>query len=172
MNFVGGALLYIIKDEEITFWILLAMVQKFHLENLFVSGVPELHLRTYQFNHYVSNILPELYAHFRVIGLTNGFFTSKWIITVFSWYLHIDSLARVWDGFFMMGWKVIYKVGIAILKMFKEEILKFDIEQMSNFMRDGSRRVKVDVVDLMQQARKIIITDKELLGLEHCFHVE
>jgi len=97
MNFVAGALLYVINDEETTFWMLLAMVQKFHLENLFVSGVPELHLRTYEFNHYVGSILPEIYAHFRRIGLTNGFLTSKWIITVFSCYLHIDALVYVWD---------------------------------------------------------------------------
>jgi hypothetical protein len=67
---------------------------------------------------------------------------------------------------------VIYKVGIAILKMFQEEILKFDIEQMSNFMRDGSRRAKVEVGDLLMEARKIVITDKELAGLEQGFHLE
>lgn len=56
--------------------------------------------------------------------------------------------------------------------MFKEEILKFDIEQMSNFMRDGSRRMKMETLDMMSEAQAIKISDKELKGLETVFHVE
>ena len=103
MNFLAAVLLKTSNTEEIAFWLLLSLMQKWDMENMYVPGVPDLALREYQMNHYMRNLLPDLYSHFRKVGVTNGFFISRWFITLFSTYIELDSLLRIWDCFFLDG---------------------------------------------------------------------
>ena len=61
-------------------------------------------------------MLPDLYNHFRRVGVTNAFFISRWFMTLFAVYLPLETLLPVWDCFFLGGWKVIIKVGISLLR--------------------------------------------------------
>ena len=95
MNFLGAVLLKTVKSEEIAFLLLLGMFKKWDMENMYVPGVPDLSLREYQMDYYLNTIVPDLYSHFRKVGITNGFFISRWFMTLFSTYLPLSTLIKI-----------------------------------------------------------------------------
>ena len=48
--------------------------------------------------------------------MSTDYFTSKWIMTLFSCFLPYEALAPIYDMFMMDGWKAIFRIGIALLR--------------------------------------------------------
>lgn len=142
------------------------------MENLFVSGVPDLHMRVFQVNKCLEKFAPTLYHHFKREGMNNTVFSSKWIMTIFSVNLHVDVLVHVWDLFFLRGWKVVYQVGVALLLEFEQEILALSIEEMASYFRDGSREEGINKHHLLNTAESIKVTKSLLDNLENEFFID
>lgn len=170
MNFLGAVLLKTVKSEETAFLLLLGMMKKWDMENMYVPGVPDLSLREHQMDHYLYTIIPDLYFHFRKVGITNGFFISRWFMTLFSTYLPFDILVRVWDCFFLDGWKVIIKFAIALLREAQSEILQYDLEEISTLLRKKSQHQ--DYRTLLSSSRNVQVTKMELKKIEEQFYIE
>ena len=47
----------------------------------------------------------------------------QWFITVFTYNFHFEFSTRVWDCFLSEGWKVAFRVGLALLKASQRESL-------------------------------------------------
>jgi hypothetical protein len=47
MNFIAGALLAQFQDEGLAFWAFVSMIEALQLENLFIAGIPDMHLRSF-----------------------------------------------------------------------------------------------------------------------------
>lgn len=45
----------------------------------------------------------------------------QWFITVFTYNFHFEFSTRVWDCFLNEGWKVAFRVGLALLKSSQRE---------------------------------------------------
>ena len=172
MNFIGGVLLKVVKNEEVAFWMMLSMIMKFDMENLFMPGVPDLPLREHQINYYIHNMLPDLYSHFRRIGVTSGFFISRWFMTLFAVYLPYHTVLRVWDCFLLDGWKTMIKVGVGILKEIRHQILALDLEDLSNYLRNNLRSQHSDFKRLLKAAHKVHTSSKELKKIEEEYYIE
>jgi ecotropic viral integration site 5 protein len=170
MNFLGAVMLKVCENEEIAFWLLVGMMQKWDMENMYVPGVPDLGLREFQMNHYVNSLMPDLYAHFRNIGVTNAFFISRWFMTLFSTFLPLPAILKVWDCFMLEGWKVILKVGIALLKLIRPIIINFDLEEISTYLRKNMQEISYEKISSICQ--EIKITKKELRKLEELYYME
>lgn len=170
MNFLGAVLLKVVKSEEITFLLLLGMMKKWDMENMYVPGVPDLSLREYQMDYYLNTIIPDLYSHFRKVGITNGFFISRWFMTLFSTYLPLQTLLRVWDCFFLDGWKVIIKFSVALLREIRPIILSLDLEEISTYLR--KRADHSDYKRLLRKSREVRVTKLELKKIEEQFYTE
>lgn len=128
------------------------MLNKFDLESMFVPGMPDLALREYQLNHYLKLHLPNLSTHFRKVGVTNAFFVSRWFMTLYSVYLPYDLLLKVWDCFFIQGWKVLIKVGISLFQSICQDLLDADLDEISMVMRETLRSKCLNIPALMQGA--------------------
>lgn len=50
--------------------------------------------------------------------------TGNWLMTLFNGYLSYKVILTVMDNFFLDGWAAIYRVSIAILKIYEQEFLK------------------------------------------------
>ena len=170
MNFLGAVLLKTVKSEETAFLLLLGMMKKWDMENMYVNGVPDLSLREYQMDYYLNTILPDLYFHFRKVGITNGFFISRWFMTLFSTYLPFQTLVRVWDCFFLDGWKVIIKFSVALLREIRPQILQYELEEISNLLRKNSHHT--DYKFLLAKSRSVQVTKMELKKIEEQFYIE
>ena len=65
MNFIAGMLYLIFKDEEAAFKVLVRMIDKYNLANMFNDDLPLLKVYFYQLERLISMFLPELHAHFK-----------------------------------------------------------------------------------------------------------
>lgn len=170
MNFLGAMLIKVLDNEEISFWMLLAIIKKWDMENMYVPGVPDLPLREFQMNHYINNLFPDLYTHFRKIGVTSGFFISRWFMTIFSTYLSFDVLVKVWDCFLIDGWKAAIKIAITLLKEIRPMVIQFDLDEISKFLRNNLYSITGE--DILKKSSEVHVTKNVLKRLEEQFYMD
>ena len=51
-------------------------------------------------------------------------YATQWFMTLFCVSLPFKAVVRIWDSFFVEGLKIIYRVGLAIIKDNEKAILK------------------------------------------------
>jgi hypothetical protein len=98
-------------------------------------GVPLLKLRVYQFEHLLLKHLPKLHDHFISIHLLPDYFASQWFLTLFAYSASHEVVVRIWDILINEGWKTVFRFGIGTLKLMEKELLSFDLEVMSMFLK-------------------------------------
>ena len=64
--------------------------------------MPGLHLRNFQIGQLIQRRLPKLFNHLKKINMSTDYFTSKWIMTIFSCYLPFELITPVFDNFFQV----------------------------------------------------------------------
>ena len=99
--------------------------------------MPDYSLRIFQLNILIRENLPEIYNHFKKYQINPDIFFSKWILTIFSSYLQFNTLAIVWDVFFIDGWKAFFKFSLVFLKEMKSDILNLDLNGFSKYLREN-----------------------------------
>ena len=123
MNFIAGALINFIDDEERCFWIFLSFIDNIDMNNLYTKNMPDYSIRVYQLNYYIKEYFPELSIHFKKHQINPDVFFSKWILTIFSNYLPFDVLYKVWDVFILDKWQAIFKFSLMILNSMKDKLI-------------------------------------------------
>jgi hypothetical protein len=164
MNFISATLLTILNDEELSFWIFYAMLKDTDMENMYLPGVPELHLKNFQMSHLIRVKCPGLFNHLKKIRMTTDYFTSKWIMTVFANSLPFETIPYIFDNLLQDGWVGVYRIGIALLRSMQGILMDMDMFEITKYLRDNVRTDKVDIHSLLTEAEKITIN---LEDIEH-----
>ena len=68
-------------------------------------------------------------------------FATQWIMTVFTSTFSFELVARVWDIFLVEGWKVVYRVIIALLDQASVDLMELTMEEMFDYFRDFPSKV-------------------------------
>jgi len=135
MNFIVGFLLFIFKDESLTFKVLLLTIQKFNMEGVLSKDIPLVRKFFFQLDRLYFLHYPELTKYLKSEGISSNFYASTWFITLFTnTFLYSKSstppetLFTIWDNFLTNGWKAIFKVGLFILHQLHDKLfdMKFD----------------------------------------------
>ncbi|CAG9318522.1 unnamed protein product [Blepharisma stoltei] len=168
MNFIAGTLFYVLRDEEKVFWCLSTMIQKFKMEELFSSNLSKLKLFFFTLDRFLAYLLPEVHKTFNAEMISSNHFASLWFITLFSGILNskIEILLKIWDQFFYKGWKVIFKVSIALLTRISGHILhkKFeDILSLMSSLHGPFAKVNVFDNDLFKEMGYIKVTNQMIV---------
>lgn len=85
-------------------------------------------------------------------------YASQWFITLFAVNLPLDVLVRVWDLFMFQGIKIIYKIGLTILKIYEDLIITLNFEEIME--RIKGIYTEIDKETLIKTALTIKITNK------------
>lgn len=51
--------------------------------------------------------------------LSPEFYATQWIVTIFSYDLPIELVSKVFDLFLIDGWKIVFKIILALLSTIK-----------------------------------------------------
>lgn len=151
--------------ELLVFSLMSAFLEKFDMRELWRPCVPQLKLRIFQFRRILSQKLPALQAHFHKIGLTADVFASQWFLTLLSYSLPLEVLVRVWDVLIMDGWKTIFRVGVAMLKLFEGKLLLMGLEELSQVFRHNKFKISADLL-IEESFFRTKISTKSLSELE------
>ena len=135
MNFVAATLLINLEMNEVhAFWMFLSIIRNYHFKDLYSPAVPLLPLRMYHFSRIIRSHIPNVWHHLNSKTFSVEVFANQWIMTMFAYYLEPEILGIIWDLFFLLGWKYIFKLGGTILKILEPKLLEMDVEEISGFM--------------------------------------
>jgi len=73
---------------------------------------------------------PLVFRHLQSRGLTAIVYASKWILTLFTFYVDVDfaSVVNVWLRFLSQGWDAVIQIAVASVLCIKEHLLNADAE--------------------------------------------
>jgi hypothetical protein len=116
LNFIVAVLLKELLDEEEAFWCFTTIVEDLLPIDYFDKSLSGC--RTYQcvFHDLLGKKLPAVAQAFERIGMVAELYSTEWFITLFCRSLPHEVVLRIWDAFFYEGYKVLFRVALALLK--------------------------------------------------------
>jgi hypothetical protein len=118
LNVLGGWLLLVMPTEEDAFWVMCAVVEnavpRYYTQNMIGCQVD---LRI--FRDLLQEHCPGLVAHFEKSSLSLSLAATKWFLCLYVGIVPTDATLRIWDNFFLHGTLMLFRVGVALLRMFE-----------------------------------------------------
>ena len=138
MNFIIGALYYLLRNESQCFYIFNSILNSnlYQYNRIFADNTPDYHCRVHQINYYVKKYIPEVYYHFKKKDIPFDIIYSRWILTLFGNYLNLDRLDFPWTCFFVDKWKGLIKICLIFIYELKDELIKRDMEGISVLIKN------------------------------------
>lgn len=133
LNFLAGVLLSVLKSEETAMWMLHIMVEKYFPKDYFTKSMSAFAVDLRLMKMLLEERTPELVKQADKMHYDWIQCTSSWLLTLFSNTLPMATVLRIWDSFFLEGPKIIFRVGIAILRYYHDVIM--NIEEKNKFPR-------------------------------------
>ncbi|CXI99083.1 GTPase-activating protein, putative [Plasmodium berghei] len=133
-------------NEEDSFYMLIALLDKYKLNDLFSSSMPLLNEYLYILDKLLLHFFPKIYNHLEKENIHSSMYASQWFITLFSYNINILYAVRIWDFFFIHNYTFLFKVALAFFKLQEEEILKESFESILNRLKVLSKHVELDVL--------------------------
>ena len=172
MNFIAGALVNLIDNEEKCFWIFLCFIDNINLNLLYLKNMPDFLIRVYQLKKLIEFYFPKLGIHLKRNQINIDIFFSKWLLTIFSNYFPFKVLYRVWDVFIIDKWKALFKFCMILLFFMKEKLMQMDLNLFSQYFRSNELLTYLSYEDIIKHYNDYKITNKKLKEMREDFFVE
>ncbi|KAI7906001.1 rab-GTPase-TBC domain-containing protein [Cokeromyces recurvatus] len=122
MNIVVSALL-IYATEEQAFWILHVLVDRM-CPGYYSTNMHGALLDQIAFEQLVEQTMPILWEHFKKTNVEVSIACLPWFLSLFINSMPLEFAIRVLDILFMEGPRILFQIGLAILKINGDELLK------------------------------------------------
>ncbi|EEH20870.2 hypothetical protein PABG_03101 [Paracoccidioides brasiliensis Pb03] len=145
MNFIVMPLLFNMDDGE-AFTLLVKLMNKYCLRDMFIQDMPGLHLRLYQFERLLEDLEPALACHLRRRGVTPQLYATQWFLTLFAYRFPLQLVLRIYDLIFEEGLEpTILRFAVAIMKRNADTLLGMtDMTSLTNFLKEKLFDVYID----------------------------
>ncbi|KAF2424386.1 RabGAP/TBC [Tothia fuscella] len=145
MNFIAMPLLFNMPEEE-AFCMLVRLMSKYGLRELFIEEMPGLHLHLYQFERLLEEFEPALYCHLHRRGVNPNLYATQWFLTLFAYRFPLQLVLRIYDLILSEGLEgAILKFGIVLMQRNKEPLLGMkDMSQLTTYLKDKLFDVYID----------------------------
>mmetsp|Transcript_17044 Transcript_17044/g.19392 ORF Transcript_17044/g.19392 Transcript_17044/m.19392 type:complete len:374 (+) Transcript_17044:231-1352(+) len=163
MNIIVGYITLHVKTETEAFELLMEMMlhPKYNLRSLFLEGLPGLIEFCQALEKIVKETDSELYSHMESIGLGSFIFAYQWILTLFTYSMPFDEIAKIWDLFFEHGWPALFNAYVILILTNRNSILQSDFEKAFEIVRDAPANPPTDFAAQVASYR----LSREHLGL-------
>jgi len=143
MNFIAGMFLTVMSEEE-AFWLLVAVMNEkpCKMRGMFGEGMRETHKVLHVAEKLIHHYLPRLARHFDKENVHVTMYATQWLLTQYTSSFKFDLVFRVWDAFLAEGWKIIYRVMLALLQKHQHQLMKMSFEEILTFFRELPERVE------------------------------
>lgn len=161
MGFLAGLMLLYMSEED-AFWLLVALLKgAVHapMEGLYQVGLPLVQQYLFQFEQLVKEHLPKLGQHFSEEMINPSMYASQWFITVYSYSFPFPLTLRIWDVFLFEGVKIVFQVGLALLTVCQDDLVKLAFEKLIHALRNFPEEA-MDPEKLLSLAFSIKVTEK------------
>ncbi|KAJ5635745.1 uncharacterized protein N7484_009058 [Penicillium longicatenatum] len=137
MNFIVMPLLFNMDEVE-AFELLVKLMNKYGLREMFIADMPGLHRSLYQFERLLEDLEPALYCHLRRRGVPPQLYATQWFLTLFAYRFPLQLVLRIYDLIFEEGLeRTILKFSIAIMRRNAETLLGMkDMSTLTTFLKE------------------------------------
>ncbi|KAK2779756.1 GTPase-activating protein [Emmonsiellopsis sp. PD_33] len=145
MNFIVMPLLFNMDDGE-AFTLLVKLMNKYRLRDMFIQDMPGLHLHLYQFERLLEDLEPAVACHLRRRGVTPQMYATQWFLTLFAYRFPLQLVLRIYDMIFEEGLEpTILRFALALMQRNAETLLGMnDMSSLSTFLKEKLFDVYID----------------------------
>lgn len=136
LNFLFANALYLFDDEKNAFFYIDGLIKRFGLENYLAENNPQLSVEINKFSKLLYKYIPDIVNFFDEKLVNHEFFSTDWILTLFSNSMKSNNLFICWNFMIIFGWKFFYSFVIQILIYYKSLIFKTDENRLSQLMKN------------------------------------
>ena len=134
------------------------------MRGLFGEGMQETHKVLHVAEQLINQYLPKLSKHMESEHIHVTMFATQWLLTQFTSSFPFDLVVRVWDCILAEGWKMTYRVMLALLKHYELTLLQLSFEEILNFFREMPDQVKEN--EIMETAMRIPLRRRQITKFE------
>ena len=141
MNFISSFLFQLLNNETETFYLMISIIEYTEFSIIFMEDLQKLKTFFFIFDKLINIYVPEVYHVFKNNNVTVDFFCPPWFLTLFTNTLNsIDKenppkvILKIWDDFFLKGWKALMITGLSIIKNFENELIQLKYDQILHFL--------------------------------------
>jgi hypothetical protein len=135
LNFIGANIIYIFESEEKSFLFLDSIINRFELDNFFGINNKNLITKLVFYSNVLNKYIPDIISFFNKLNINHDFFSTGWILTLFSNSMKKECLITSWAFMIIFGWKFFYSFVIQILIWYKKDILSSNLNELCYKMK-------------------------------------
>ena len=136
LNFMFANALLLFDNEKDAFFFVDAMIKKFKLKKFFAEKNSKLIEEIKKFSKILEKYNPEIVNFFEKKFIYHEFFSTGWILTLFSNSMESKNLFICWNFMNIFGWKFFYSLVIQILRFYKQIIFHTNENGLSLLMKN------------------------------------
>lgn len=121
--------------EEDAFCVLVALMHKYKLRDLYRDGFESLYLRLFQLDCLIREQLPKLHAHFQAVGVETHMYASQWFLTLYTARFPLYVVFHILDLILLDGTVVLFQVALTLLAMCESDLRQLDFEGILHYFR-------------------------------------
>ena len=154
LNFLFANGLYLFDDEKNAFFYIDGLIKRFGLENYLAEKNPQLSIEINKFSKLLYKYIPDIVNYFDEKLVNHEFFSTDWILTLFSNSMKSNNLFICWNFMIIFGWKFFYCFVIQILVYYKSLIFKTDENGLSQLMKNllKTQNFNHDLLEIINKA--------------------
>ncbi len=111
---IAAALLMNMPAEE-AFWCLVSICESY-VPGYYAAGMEAIQLEGDVLFGLLKKAAPNVYRHLKKQGIEPILFMTEWFLCLYTRTLPWSCVMRVWDMFFFEGVKILFRVGLVLLK--------------------------------------------------------
>jgi TBC1 domain family member 6 len=170
MNFITALLLLHFEEEE-AFWALHHIIVEI-VPGYYEHTMTALRADQSVIEHLMRTIIPNLSNYFEELGVAPYMYITAWFLPLFAERFPAETTLRIWDCLFMEGWKVLFRVALAILQMYQTDLMDLDdLAEVSLYLKDVTKGL-FDANELMKIAMKGLFKHRKELNALRNQHLE
>ncbi|XP_036408365.1 TBC1 domain family member 10B-like [Megalops cyprinoides] len=156
-----AAVLLMHMPAEQAFWCLVQICEKY-LPGYYSAGLEAIQLDGEIFFSLLRRVCPMAYRHLKKFKIDPILYMTEWFMCIFSRTLPWACVLRVWDMFFCEGVKVVFRVGLVLLKQMLGSVEKLRelqgmYETMERLRNIPHENVREDV--LVQEVTSLAVSE-------------
>ena len=136
LNFIGAISISIFKSEEYSFLFLDSLINKFNLDNYIGIDNKNLMPKLTNYSNVLNKYVPDIISYLERQQIDHGFFSTNWILTLFSNSMEKKCLITSWAFMIIFGWKFFYSLVIQILIYYKKDIFNTKVNELCFKMKN------------------------------------
>lgn len=153
MCFVAALFLVYMPSPDVAFHAFVQCMRKqseHRLRDMYLPLMIEPQKVLYIFSKLGEKHLVKIFAHMNRQGVEASMYATEWFMTMFCRCFSFDFVGLVMDVFLTEGYKIIYRVALALLQNIEEELLQASFEDLVYALRDLPQ--KTDGPSVMKMA--------------------